>query len=76
MEPKEFLDSEALQNELGETIKSFTTNEAEVSKDSIVDENIFDSEVINEEQPQNENIEIDSEMNMSFIFKTKSCFVF
>ena len=68
VEHEQFLDSEALQNELGETIKSFTTNEAEVSKDSIVDENIIDSEVINEEQPLNvkEDIETESEMNMSF----------
>ena len=37
-------------------IKSFKSNYPEgpeVSKDSIVDENIIDSEVINEQQPQN-----------------------
>ena len=71
VEHEEFLDSEALQKELGETITSFTSNEVEVtevSKDSIVDENIIDSEVINEEQPQNvnEDIEIESEIPMSF----------
>ena len=69
VEHEEFLDegnSEALQNELGETIKSFTTNEAEVSKDSIVDENIIDLEANNEEQPQNKDIETESEINMPF----------
>ena len=72
VEHEEFLDEgnlEALQNELVETIKSFRSNYPEgpeVSKDSIVDENIIDSDVNNEKQPQNVDTEIDSEMNMSF----------
>jgi hypothetical protein len=69
VENEEFLDEgnlEALQNELGETLKGFKSNYSEVSKDSIVDENIIDSEVINEEQPQNVDIEIESEINKSF----------
>ena len=55
VEHEEFLDEgnlEALQNELGETIKSFKSN---------VDENIIDSEVIIAKQPQNVDIEIDSD---------------